>query len=134
MNLKIRFFVNLPKIMDRSMIEVLVTVILQEKANREIWGKKGLNKKLMISCNISKLAYWKHCERLITFFDLCASEIWSQDFNIRCLIIWRIIDTIQNYEKTLRFSLKQLMIIRNIKIEDRLANKSIQVIRVKNNF
>ena len=31
MNLKIRFFVNLPKIMDRSMIEVLVTVIVQEK-------------------------------------------------------------------------------------------------------
>ena len=37
MNLKIRFFVNLPKIMDRSMIEVLVTVIVQEKkAKREI--------------------------------------------------------------------------------------------------
>ena len=31
MNLKIRFFVNLPKIMDCSMIEVLVTVIVQEK-------------------------------------------------------------------------------------------------------
>ena len=51
-----------------------------------------------------------------------------------------------NYEKTLRLyhehfesvlrvrNLKQLMIIRNIKIEDSLANTSIQVIRVKNNF
>ena len=76
MNLKIRFFVNLPKIMDRSMIEVLVTVIVQEKKqNVKSEVKKVYTKKLMISCNISKLAFWKHCERLITFFDLCASEI-----------------------------------------------------------
>ena len=34
MNLKIQFFLNLPKIMDRSMIEVLVTVIVQEKKEK----------------------------------------------------------------------------------------------------